>query len=138
MSSDIKGVVERHFKTWSTGDIDGALACFSEDGVFEDLAVQESYTGKAEMRAFGDAVLNAFPDFVWTPKTMVAEGSIVTTEWHMTGTHKGDFPGMPASGKTFSIPGMTIDEIKDGLIHRHRDYWSLATMLQQLGFMPTT
>ena len=137
MSSDIKALVERHFKVWSTGDLEGALGCFTDDGIFEDLGVQESHQGKDAIRAFGEAVLNAFPDFQWLPKNMIVEGSIVCTEWQMTGTHKGDFPGMPASGKTFSVPGMTIDEIKDGLIHYHRDYWSLATLLQQLGFMPT-
>ena len=31
---------------------------------------------------------------------------------------------------------MSMDEYRDGLIHRKADYWSLATYLQQVGLMP--
>ena len=54
-----------------------------------------------------------------------------------TATQTGDFPGIPATGKAADIPCLSVDEIRDGRIQRHADYWSLATYLQQVGLMPT-
>jgi len=31
---------------------------------------------------------------------------------------------------------VTVDDIRDGRIHHHRDYWNLAAYLQQVGLMP--
>jgi ketosteroid isomerase-like protein len=59
-------------------------------------------------------------------------------EWLMSGTHERDLPGMPAAGKTFSVRGATILELRDGRITRNRDYWDLATFLKQIGLMPST
>ena len=47
----------------------------------------------------------------------------------MTGTHQGDLPGLPATGKPFSVRGSTIFEIAADMICAVRDYWDLATLL---------
>ncbi len=54
----------------------------------------------------------------------------------MSGTHKGDFPGMPATGKRFSIRGVTIIELQGGKIRRNSDYWDAASMMKQVGLLP--
>jgi len=54
----------------------------------------------------------------------------------MTGTQTGDFPGIPGTGKSFSVPGSSVVEIRAGQIRRNRDYWSLATYPGQMGLMP--
>ena len=53
----------------------------------------------------------------------------------MTGTHQGDLPGLPATGKPFSVRGSTIFEITADKICVVRDYWDLATVLRQVGLM---
>lgn len=35
-----------------------------------------------------------------------------------------------------NVQGVTVDEIRDGPVHRHRDYWNLAAYLQQVGLLP--
>ena len=57
-------------------------------------------------------------------------------EWTMSGTHKDDLPGMPATGKSFSVRGATALQLDDGRISRNSDYWDMATLLTQLGLMP--
>jgi len=60
-------------------------------------------------------------------------------EWTMSGTHKGDFPGLPATGKRFSsIRGATIVELKDGKIIRCSDYWDAAIFMRQVGLLAPT
>jgi steroid delta-isomerase-like uncharacterized protein len=136
MSDDIRRLLDRHYKAWSTGDIEGIVACFTDDAVLEDLAVEHSFEGKEAIRRMAEAVLAAMPDLVWTASLTFVEGPIAASEWRMTGTHKGDLPRIgPGTGRTFSVSGMSIDEIRDGLIHRHRDYWNLTTYQRQVGLL---
>jgi hypothetical protein len=52
-------------------------------------------------------------------------------------TDQGDLPGMPATGKPFSVRGATALQLDDGRISRNSDYWDMATLLTQLGLMPS-
>ena len=57
-------------------------------------------------------------------------------EWVMSGTHKGDFPKMPATTKPFSsVRGATIVELQGGKIRRCSDYWDAATFMRQVGLL---
>ena len=59
-------------------------------------------------------------------------------EWAMSGTQKGDAPGMPATGKPFSsVRGATILELERNKIRRESDYWDAATFMKQLGLLPS-
>jgi steroid delta-isomerase-like uncharacterized protein len=56
----------------------------------------------------------------------------------MSGTHKGDLPGIPATGKRFSsVRGSTILELDGGKIRREADYWDAATFMKQIGLLPS-
>jgi len=136
MQSDHRQLVEQYMKAWSSHDMDGIVAGFTEDCVFEDMALQDRFEGHEGLRQFAAAVFAAAPDFEWIPTRTFADGASVCTEWRMSGTHRGDFPGMPATGKRFDVLGVAVDEVSAGRIRLHRDYWSLATMLQQVGLMP--
>jgi steroid delta-isomerase-like uncharacterized protein len=65
---------------------------------------------------------------------------ILTTEegyglaWVMTGQHVKDLPGMPATNRTFEVPGASIGEVRDGKITRNRDFWNHHALLKQLGY----
>jgi steroid delta-isomerase-like uncharacterized protein len=78
----------------------------------------------------------AFPDAILTFDDLVGEGDKVTVRFHVTGTHKGDFMGIPATAKKISLGGITILQFKGG---KCIERWSVADMLgllQQLGVAP--
>jgi steroid delta-isomerase-like uncharacterized protein len=110
----------------------------SDDCLFEDVALETTFEGKAGVRRFAEITFAAVPDFRWTPMAILIDGSRAATEWRMTGTQTGDTPRVRRTGKSFSVPGSSFLEIQAGKIHRNRDYWSLATYLTQLGVMPET
>jgi steroid delta-isomerase-like uncharacterized protein len=99
--------------------------------------MQAKFDGLAGVRFFAEAVASAIPDFRWEPKFYWQDGEKAGCEWHMTGTQSGDLPGLPGTGKSFSVPGSTHMTIKDGKIVHNRDYWNMVLYLQQLGVMPT-
>jgi steroid delta-isomerase-like uncharacterized protein len=122
---------------WSTRDIERVVALCTEDCVYEDVPLSVTNHGKEELRAFGQQVFNAFPDFKIELTTQAAAGEWAMLEWMMSGTHQADLPGMPATGKSFSVRGATALQLDDGRISRNSDYWDMATLLTQLGLMPS-
>jgi steroid delta-isomerase-like uncharacterized protein len=120
---------------WSLHDVEKLLSLCTDDCVYEDVTMGAVNRGKAEVKAFADAVFAAFPDF----KIQLMSGFTADTwagaEWTMSGTHRGDLPGLPATGKTFSIRGSTICELQAGKIKRNSDYWDMVTFLKQTGVM---
>jgi steroid delta-isomerase-like uncharacterized protein len=66
----------------------------------------------------------------------LATGRQGGAEWVMRGTHRGDMPGLPATGKQVDLRGASIFDLADGKIRRCSDYWNVATFLKQLGLMP--
>jgi steroid delta-isomerase-like uncharacterized protein len=80
----------------------------------------------------------AIPDFKYGVTSRFAASQWAVIEWVMSGTHTGDFPGMPATGKRFSsVRGASILELEAGKIRRESDYWDTATFKKQVGLLPS-
>lgn len=75
----------------------------------------------------------AFPDSAPTIEDQVAEGELVVTRVAVRGTHRGEFQGIPATGKHVTIVGIGIHRIADGRIVEHWPQPDLLGLLQQLG-----
>jgi steroid delta-isomerase-like uncharacterized protein len=78
-------------------------------------------------------VFRAFPDFHDVNELQVAEGDYVANRWRSTGTHRGRFMGIPATGRTVTTVGITIDEIRDGRLVGGTSFFDLEGVVQQLG-----
>jgi steroid delta-isomerase-like uncharacterized protein len=121
---------------WSLHDGEKLLSLCTDDCVYEDVTMNAVNRGKAEVKAFADATFAAFPDFKIALTSEFTTGNWAGAEWTMSGTHRGDLPGMPATGKSFSVRGATICELQAGRIKRISDYWDMVTFLKQIGLMP--
>ena len=78
----------------------------------------------------------AFPDLRRNIVDMVAEGDKVAVSINVTGTYKGEFQGIPATGKQVSFTAMDILTIIDGKV---TEEWATADMMglmQQIGAIP--
>lgn len=133
---DFKDFADEYAAAWSTQDINAILSFFTEDCVYEDMALGAVNTGKQQLEAFLRATFAAIPDFRIELKAILSSGDRAASEWIMSGTQTGAFPGIPATGKRFSVRGASMMELYQGKIRRNADYWSLATLLQQVGVLP--
>lgn len=87
--------------------------------------------------AFKERVLytrNAFPDLHFEIQEMIEENGKVVASWIMSGTQKGDLPQLPATGKPFSISGMTIYYFDGGKLCGHTLAYDRLGFLAQMGF----
>jgi predicted ester cyclase len=73
----------------------------------------------------------ALADFALTPKFVVAEGDKVANYWTISGTHRGELMGVPATGKRIETYGMSLVRIEGG---KAVEIWSAS---DQLGLMRT-
>ena len=129
-------IAQRWVDGWNSHDVTRILACLTPDAIYEDLPLAAVNHGHDEARAFIETGWAAFPDlgFTLTASAIGAAGG--TAEWTMSGTQRGDLPGLPATGKSFSVRGVSVIELAGDRIRAVRDYWDYATVLQQLGVLP--
>jgi steroid delta-isomerase-like uncharacterized protein len=78
----------------------------------------------------------AFPDLTRDIVDLVAEGDKVAVSINVTGTYKGEFQGIPATGKQVSFTAMDILTIVDGKITEEWATADIMGLMQQIGAIP--
>src|SRR5258707_2788305 len=76
---------------------------------------------------------SGFPDLTFTIDDTIAERNEVVIHWTGTGTHKGEFLGMPPTNKKASVTGTSIFRIEGSKIVEEWASWNLMSMMEQLG-----
>jgi len=78
-----------------------------------------------------------FPDIHWVTDETVAAGDKVVSRFTWTGTHRGDFLGIPATGKSVTVRGVVIDRLNAGKMADSRILMDTLGLMQQLGVVPS-
>ncbi len=100
----------------------------------EELPVVEQ--NLAGVKQFFRMYRAAFPDLKFEIEQMFAKDDKVVTYITITGTHKGEFMGNPASGKKISLKGIDIVRFVDGKATEHWGVTDTMTMMHQIGAIP--
>lgn len=79
---------------------------------------------------------NAFPDFRVSVEEVIGEGELVSTRGYFTGTHQGDFQGIPPTGKTIKVAYIDLWRGENGKLVENWVQLDLLDLLQQLGAIP--
>jgi steroid delta-isomerase-like uncharacterized protein len=113
----------------------------ADDLVVEDFVELDPFPGQRAGREGLKEVLGGmrapFPDINWVVEEMVAEGDTVVTRFTWTGTHRGTFLGVPATGRSVVVKGVVIDELAGGRMSKSRILMDTLGMMQQLGVIPS-
>jgi len=79
---------------------------------------------------------SAFPDFKATIDDVIAEEDKVVARMTWSGTQKGEFMGIPPTGKRISIGVIDIVRLSGGKFVEHWGLMDQAGLMQQLGVAP--
>ena len=90
--------------------------------------------GPEPLKQLLSMVLTAFPDLHYTFEDLFGEGDRVVVRYTSRGTHKGDFMGIPPTGKQVTVTGIDIMHIANGKI---LEEWINNDLMQQLGVTST-
>ena len=78
----------------------------------------------------------AFPDMEFIFYDTFAEGDKVASRFEMRGTHKGEFMGVPPTGKRVSMSGIVLERVEDGKVAESWVERDNLGLLQQIGVVP--
>ena len=93
--------------------------------------------GREGLKAVIAMMRAAFPDIHWVADETIAAGEKVVTRFTWTGTQRGSFLGIPATGKSVTVKGVVIDRLSGGKMADSRILMDSLGMMQQLGVIPT-
>jgi len=138
MSEENKRLTYRWFEeVWNQGRESAIDELLSPEGIGFGLGEAETGVhGPPQFKLFVRNFRNAFPDVHISIADVVAEGDKVAARFQVTGTHRGDGLGFPATGRKINLSGITIIQIAGGQFVRGWNNWDQLGMLQQLGVQP--
>jgi predicted ester cyclase len=87
-------------------------------------------------KMFLSGFLGAFPDSHFTIDDIVAEGDTVATKKTLTGTHREEFMGIPATGNRVRLQYADVMRVRDGKIVEHWLSMDQLSFIQQPGVIP--
>ena len=138
MATDAKKMSNEFNAAWNSHDINRIKEFYTDDCVFEDLALGVVCHGKKELTDHINMLLADIPDLKWEVTSAFGTNDWQGNEWIMSGTFAhSSTPGMPATGKTFSVRQAGIYQLRNGKYVRETVYMNMVTFLQQVGLMPT-
>ena len=114
----------------------GYADTFAEDAIWEDDALPAAVRGGAAAAQTMAMFYAAFPDMHFEVEREFASGDSVAVCWRVTGTHQGDFFGLPPTGRKVDYHACGIFQIRDGKIVYVRTYLDTGTIMRQLGAAP--
>jgi predicted ester cyclase len=126
LSSEVnKAVVRREQEElWNhTGNLDAAEDLFVPD--YAEAAKQEA----ADFR-------RGFPDVVSTIEDLIAEGDKVVARWRSRATHRGEYMGIPPTGKEVEFTGISVYRMEGGRIAVSWNSEDQLGLLRQIGAVP--
>jgi steroid delta-isomerase-like uncharacterized protein len=111
---------------------------FADDHVAADFHNHEApdSPGPQGFKATAKWLRSAFPDYHAVLHETIAEGDLVAARITVSGTHHGEFMGMPASGRAFSVQHIHIYRVAEGKLVEHWACRDDLGQLTQLGLLP--
>lgn len=137
MSTENKNIVRRLYdEVWNKRKLDLVAELISPSHALNDPFVSGSQVGPEMYRRRIQEFIESFPDLRFTLDDLISEKEKVVAAWVMSGTHKGGFMNIPATGKKISVEGITIHYIRNGKILDSNARWDAVGLLRQLGAFP--
>jgi steroid delta-isomerase-like uncharacterized protein len=124
----------RLYELLNAGDVAAVGDLVTADYVEHDPLPGQGTGREGVVDRFSMIVRGLAPRF--TIEDVIAEDEKVVVRWTNAGTHIGDFAGIPATGRSFTIGGIDIYRVRDGLLCEHWHQLDQLSMLGQLGLMP--
>ena len=132
MSTEQNKAVRRLEEVFNRGNISLVDELFAPDFVEHEELPPGIPPGREAVKQLTTMFRSAFPDFKATIDDIVAEGDKVVIRQTWSGTHKGEFMGVPPTGKSVSFGVIDIVRIAGGKLVEH---WGQMDMM---GMMPVS
>lgn len=137
--TDLPAWAHEWTEAWNTHSGAAVARLLDPEVSYTDMGLGEHFTDPSEVAGFVDAMSRVMSsDFVFHSHAAVEQDGRYALEWTCSGTNDRPDPerGLPATGRPFTLRGLSIGLRRAGRIVENRDYWNLADYLAQIGLMP--
>jgi steroid delta-isomerase-like uncharacterized protein len=123
---------------FNAGNLEVAHELIAANAVdHEQLPPEITGTVPEQLQQFVSLMRSAFPDLRVTAHDMIGEGDKAVARIAMTGTHQGDFLGIPATGRQVDVQVIDMVRFDDaGVMVEHWAVTDNLGMMRQLGVIP--
>lgn len=127
----------RYFnEVWNRGNVTALDQLLAPSYINHTPSTPNPSPGPEGLKPIVLAMRSAFPDLHYEIKDLIATEDKVVMRVVMTGTHRGDLFGLPATGKKVSVEQINIEHLRDGRIVEHWRVTDELTLMRQLGAVP--
>ena len=117
------------------GKIDSA-GQYAWDDVVEQVPLPGQGPGLDGLKHILRVFRAGFPDIYFAIEEQISEGDKVVSRFEWTGTHQGEFLGIPATGRPVRVWGIVIDRLEQERIKETRILMDTMALMAQLGVIP--
>ena len=127
-----EAAVREHMEAENAHEFDRCIAAFAHPR-YEIVATGEVWDGHSGVNALLHENKKGFPDFRFHPEAWHHANDAVIVEGRFTGTHRGSWRGLPATGRKVDFPLIIVFQFEGSDMVCERTYFDLGTPLRQLG-----
>jgi len=127
MKMQMSSFVQRLVDAYNKRTLDEFDALLTDDVVL--VRDEEKAHGREEFKAVLNRLQRAFPDIQYRIDDTIVAGDRIVLRWQARGTHRGEYLGIPATGRPVSYTGITVYELQGERIAR---VWVAADLLSLL------
>lgn len=120
-------------EVWNRGNYERVPELIHPEYVLEEAASPLETRGVSGFVGRAETYHTAFPDLELAVEDLVVEGDRVVLRWTARGTHSGPLFGVPPTGATVALTGITIYRIEDGKVRRSWEVSDTLGLRRQLG-----
>jgi steroid delta-isomerase-like uncharacterized protein len=137
MSVDNKAIVRSLYEeVWNKRRLELVDEIISPSHALHDPNLSGSAVGPEAYKQQVTRFITGFPDLHFTIEDIVGGKEKLAVAWTISGTHTGEFMGIPATNKKVSVDGITISHLVNAKIMDSYISWDAWGMMQQLGVVP--
>jgi predicted ester cyclase len=123
-------------RQFNAGDVEGYVETFyAPDAVFHFFP-PELPQGREGAKLFYAVFIGAFPDAQFIIDDTMVDGDRMTVRYHLDMTHRGEFQGIPATGKQVTMNGITVLRFAGGKVVGRWNESNMVGLMMQLAALP--
>jgi predicted ester cyclase len=134
-----KATVSRFEDALNTGDVEvisKAIDELVEPDVLIHMPLPVPATGAQALKQVWAMLLRGLPDLHVAFEDVIAEGDKVVSRNTVTGTHQGEYRGLPPTGKSITYDEIFIFSFAGGLVVEMWGVVDVFSQMKQLGVIP--
>ncbi len=134
----MKKLIEQYYQKMDAlkGDYSQMMEVFNDEMTFHFPSIPTPMNVK-QFQGPAQGIYAGFSDFSHTIEDIIMEGNKAACRVNITGTHNGNFRGIPATNKSIAVGAMTIFRIENNKLSEHWICVDLLGIMSQIGPIPT-